>query len=153
MKRLAERMQAQTMRVIRASGLPIQPSNVLTLAILNERGPQTVSDIAAFLKLAQPTVTRAVAGLVNEGVVTLDRGEGDQRQRLVSLTSYGRDIWQRAEKEVWLPLEEAVDAMLAGMNCDLLGGLVEVEREIARKPMDQRVRERKTHHPTSDRDV
>jgi DNA-binding MarR family transcriptional regulator len=146
-------MQAQTMRVIQASGLPIQPSNVLTLAILNEHGPQTVGSIAVILKVAQPTVTRAVSGLVNDGVVTLGRGEGDQRQRLVALTPYGRDIWQRAEREVWQPLEEAVDAMLDSMNCDLLAGLVEVEREIAHKPMDQRVRERKSRHQASDHDV
>lgn len=141
MKRLAERMQAETMRLILAAELPIQPSNVLLLATLYEHGPRTVGAVASALKLAQPTVTRAVAGLVDAGIVSLGRGEADQRQRIVALTEYGREIWQRAEREIWRPLERAVDAMLAGMNTDLLAGLREIEHSLAEMPMDERTLE------------
>ena len=73
LKRLAERMQGDVVRVAERAGLPIQPSQYPLLATLDRYGPQTIGDLTQALLLSQPTVTRSVARLIDMGLVEMSR--------------------------------------------------------------------------------
>src|SRR6202008_1210023 len=90
MKRLAERMQGEVIRMVEQADLPLQPSHMPLLGTLEQDGPQTLGRLTQALGLAQPTVTRAVARLVALGMVEVSRVHRDQRHKTISLTDAGR---------------------------------------------------------------
>lgn len=62
------------------------------LAVLQELGELGVVDLAAAALSPQPTVTHAVRRLAERDLVNSTPGKHDKRQRLVSVTSAGREL-------------------------------------------------------------
>jgi DNA-binding MarR family transcriptional regulator/N-acetylglutamate synthase-like GNAT family acetyltransferase len=140
MKRLAERMHGEVIRLVEAAGLPLQPSHMPILATLDADGPQTVGRLTEALQLAQPTVTRSLARLVELGLVEVSRRHRDQRQKTVSLTPSGRAALERARSLVWAPVEAAVNEMIADLDGPLLRVLDQLEDRLAEESLDRRGR-------------
>ena len=69
LKRLAERMQADAAEVARSLDLPVQPAQMSLLLTIRLHGPIAVGELAERLQLAQPTVTRALKTLEEDGFV------------------------------------------------------------------------------------
>jgi len=138
MKRLAERMQSESMRLVREHALPIQPSNVDLLATLYESGPQTIGEMARLLKLTQPTVTSYVASLIDQGLVELNREHADQRFKTITLTDAGRNAWIRSSVLVMSSLELAVEELLSDLTGPFLSNLERLEKRLDERSMDQR---------------
>ncbi|MBV8684321.1 MAG: MarR family transcriptional regulator/GNAT family N-acetyltransferase [Caulobacteraceae bacterium] len=140
MKRLAERMQGEVIRFVEAAGLPLQPSHMPILATLDEDGPQTIGRLTESLQLAQPTVTRALARLVELGIVEVSRIHRDQRQKTVALTSAGQSVLARAKMLVWARTEAAVEELIADLDGPLLRLLDILEDRLAEESLDRRGR-------------
>ncbi|MEM8916915.1 MAG: MarR family transcriptional regulator [Pseudomonadota bacterium] len=66
-----------------------------TLAMLNGRGPLTVSDLAKHLTTDRTTVNRNLKPLERRGLLSTQTG-ADQRQRVVSLTDEGHETFDQA---------------------------------------------------------
>jgi DNA-binding MarR family transcriptional regulator len=92
LKRLAEQMQQDVNRVTQRAGVAVQPGQFPLLAILSERGPQTVGELARAVGLSQPVTTRNIGKLVNLDLVQVDRSDADGRSRIVSLTPVGERL-------------------------------------------------------------
>ena len=90
LKRLAERMQADVLKVAVEAGLPIQPSQYPLLALIEREGSVTVGQIAETLGISQPGVTRNMARLIDLGLVEVTRDGRDQRQKSLSLSDAGK---------------------------------------------------------------
>ena len=69
LKRLGERLQAETTRFIEASGLPLPASQFPLLAALDRPGGLTVGELAEAVGVSQPGVTRSVARLAVQGLM------------------------------------------------------------------------------------
>lgn len=95
--RLARRMRQET-----DTGL--SPTLLATLATIEAAGPLTLGDLAARERVAPPTITRAVAGLESEGLVTRRVDPDDRRVARVEVTPAGRRLLERARtrKNAWL---------------------------------------------------
>jgi DNA-binding MarR family transcriptional regulator len=74
---------------------PLDRSGYLLLALLEQRGKQTMSQLALAFDLDASTVTRQVAPLERRGFVERERSVEDRRATLVSITESGR-----AEREL-----------------------------------------------------
>lgn len=85
------------------------------LELWNKDGLRQV-DLANKLDLSPPTVNKMVKGLIEVGLVTRDRFDGDGRSTRIYLTQLGSTIREEIEAQ-WLELEE---------HC--LSGLTETER-------------------------
>src|SRR5687768_320710 len=85
LKRIGERMQSQTQRIIDAHELPIQAAQFPFLAAIDRLGPSTVGDLAEAVGVTQPGATRALAQLAQEGLVEITPATDDQRRKHVSL--------------------------------------------------------------------
>lgn len=65
------------------------------LSVLHERGAMPLVELARAERVAHPTMSRIVAGLVKLGAVSRPAQEADRRQRGVALTEDGRALYER----------------------------------------------------------
>lgn len=138
LKRLAERMQADVVRVAERAGLDIQPSQYPLLVTLERDGPQTIGVLSEVLGFSQPTVTRAVARLVDMGLVSLGRLHRDQRHKTASLTAAGFQALERSKLLVFPRVQAAVEEMTSGLSGSLLEQVGLLERRLAERPLHER---------------
>ena len=138
LKRLAERMQTDVVKVAERASLEIQPSQYPLLVTLERQGAQTIGALSEALDFSQPTVTRAVARLVEMGLVQVDRIHRDQRHKTVSLTEAGRAAMERSKLLVFPRVEAAVKELTRDLTGSLLEQVGALERRLAERPLDQR---------------
>lgn len=138
-KRLGERLQADLAKVVQAHGLPIQPSHYPLLARIEEDGPLTIGALALALGTSQPSITRAVGGLVAVGLVHVTRGERDQRQRDLVLTEAGRAAMALSRNSIWPPVAAAVERLCLDLDGTLLQQLDEFEDRVSACPLSRRI--------------
>lgn len=74
------------------------------LATLHRAGPTTLGDLAAVEKVAPPTITKAVAGLADEGLVEKVTDPDDRRVQRAVLTPAGRQEVEEmhSRRTAWL---------------------------------------------------
>lgn len=96
--RLARRMRAQR------ADTSLTLSQLATLATLDRHGQLTPRDLAEHEKVQPPSMTRMLAALEGEGLVTRTAHPTDGRQVLIALTSPGRALLveDRRRREAWL---------------------------------------------------
>ncbi|MGE7696482.1 MarR family winged helix-turn-helix transcriptional regulator [Lysinibacillus sp. NPDC094177] len=81
------------------------------LRLLMDKGPHTFVDIANFMFIEKPSVTRLVQKLVELGYVETVAGR-DKREKLVRLTANGEEIVQ----EIKAQLKPFFEQALAGVS-------------------------------------
>lgn len=138
LKRLGERLQADTARFIEQSGLSVQPSQYPILAALDRNGPMTVNELVDATAVSQPGVTRNLANLVAAGVVDTNRKHRDQRHKTIALTPAGVALVERSKHEVWPYIREAVVELCAELSGSLLDQVAGVEEGLVERPLDKR---------------
>ncbi len=95
-KTVAVRMTAAT-RVYRArvgahlSKIGLHAGQESVLKALSDRDGQTMTELASFLGVQPPTVTKMIGRLVTQGYVDRRASESDGRQAHVHLTEHGRE--------------------------------------------------------------
>ncbi|TCS18402.1 bifunctional helix-turn-helix transcriptional regulator/GNAT family N-acetyltransferase [Caulobacter sp. BK020] len=139
LKRLADRLQADAAATLQALDLPIQPAQQQFLAVLRRQGPQTVGGVAQHLRLSQPTATRAIQALIEQGLIDVSREGRDQRQKLLSLSPDGQALMDRLERELWPRVEAAAVSLCGGRHAALLGEFARIEAELDRRSLLDRV--------------
>jgi DNA-binding MarR family transcriptional regulator/N-acetylglutamate synthase-like GNAT family acetyltransferase len=138
LKRLAERMQADVVRIAERAGIAIQPSQYPLLATLDLYGPQTIGALTQAMELSQPAVTRTVAKLAEAGLVVVARAGRDQRLKTVSLSDAGEAAIARSKLTVWPQVEAAVRDVLDGLPGSLLEDIAMIETRLSERPFSQR---------------
>jgi DNA-binding MarR family transcriptional regulator/GNAT superfamily N-acetyltransferase len=139
MKRLADRLQTDAAATLQAMDLPIQPAQQQFLAVLRQQGPQTVGGVAQHLRLSQPTATRAIQALIEQGLIDVSREGRDQRQKLLSLSADGKALMDRLERDLWPRVEAAAVSLCGGRHAALLKEITMIETELDRRSLVDRV--------------
>lgn len=138
LKRLGERLQADTARHIEKSGIGIQPSQYPLLAALDRFGPMTVNELVETVGVSQPGVTRNLAKLVEAGLMETSRAHRDQRHKTMTLTKAGTAVLERSKRDIWPQVHNAVVELCEGLSGDLIAQLGQVEDALVATPLDQR---------------
>jgi len=141
LKRLGERMQSQTQRILDAHELPIQAAQFPFLAAVDRLGPLTVGELAEAVGMTQPGATRALAQLAEEGFVEITSASDDQRRKRVTLTRQGKRLVEVGKRDVWPVIEAAVKDACRKLSGSLLEQLAALEDGIAAQPLDRRAAE------------
>jgi DNA-binding MarR family transcriptional regulator len=84
--------------------MAIDPAVFGVLDAVEERGPSSVTDLAAVLGVDQPRASRLVAKAVDEGLLRRQADQSDGRRTLVALTTSGQrqvDAAHSARREVF----------------------------------------------------
>lgn len=139
LKRLADRFQSEATVALQAMDLPVQPAQMLLLATVRRWGPLSVGALAQLLRISQPTVTRAVLALVDQGLIAASREDRDQRQKILTLSAEGEALVARAERDLWPRVEAAVVEMSAGLRGSFLQQIAMLEAEMDRRPLAERI--------------
>ena len=138
MKRIGERLQADTQRMMSGLDRRLQASQHPFLAALDRLGPLTIGDLADAVGITQPGATRTVAQLIELKYVEATQPDDDQRRRVISLTKTGQQLVDQAKREVWPRIEAAVIDLCGDLAGPLLGQLAAIEDGLAKDPLDRR---------------
>ena len=138
MRRIGERLQADTQRIMDELEVPLQASQYPILAALDRHGAMSIGELAAAVGVTQPGVTRSIGQLMRIGMVRTAPGPEDQRQRIVSLTRKGEEQMAFARRHVWPRIEAAVADLCAELRGPLLAQLAAIEDGLTALPLDRR---------------
>jgi DNA-binding MarR family transcriptional regulator/ribosomal protein S18 acetylase RimI-like enzyme len=138
LKRLGEQLQNDANHVSRSAGVSVQPGQLPLLALLSQRGPQTVGELARGMGLSQPVVTRNVAKLVELALLQMDPSAADGRSKIVSLTHSGERTIDRARETLWPHVAAAVRQVVDGLSGPLLAQIGQLERALAERSLAAR---------------
>lgn len=138
LKRLGDRLQADTQKIIDAHGVKVQVSHFPFLAAAARLGPLTVGEIAEAVGITQPGATRTVAQLCDAGLLQVRAGKDDQRHRIVSLSEKGRRLVAEAERDLWPRIAAAVADLCTGLDGPLLEQLAGIEEGLAEASLERR---------------
>jgi DNA-binding MarR family transcriptional regulator len=137
LKRLGERLQAQTQVVLDTTGISLPASHFPVLAALDRLGPLSVGELTEAVGVTQPGVTRLLDKLESEGLVSR-QVQDDRRIRTISLSSSGQQLVARAKRAAWPIVEAAVADACAGAAEHLLVQLAALEDALASAPLNVR---------------
>ena len=138
LKRLGERLQAQTEVLLEHAGFDLPASHFPVLAALDRLGALNVGELTEAVGMSQPGVTRLVDKLEDEGLVRSTQLADDRRVRTIALTKSGRQLVSRAKRTVWPVVEVAVANACAGPAQQLLALLSALEEALAAAPLSVR---------------
>lgn len=138
LKRLGERLQAQTQVVLTEADIGVPASHFPLLAALDRLGPLSVGELAQAVGISQPGVSRMLENLQSDGFVTSQRPKADRRLRPIVLTKGGQQVVARAQQLTWPRIEAAVAEACAGASGPLLAQLSALEEALAAAPLHVR---------------
>lgn len=138
LKRMGERLQAQTQELLQQSDIDVPASHLPLMAALDRLGPLSVGAIAQALGTSQPGVTRQLATLQALSLVRSSPAPGDLRQRTSTLTPQGRRLVARAKRSAWPAVEAAVVDACGPGGPKLLQHLAALEDALAQATLHQR---------------
>lgn len=128
---------ARLVRVIGRAAAVDSPVTLRLLSQLDELGPVSITELARADRTTQPTISTAVRGLEERGLVTRTANEQDGRSSTLALSEAGR-----AELEAARARHAEIFAALVeqhGITADALQTAVEVLRNLTTPD----------HHPTT----
>ena len=108
----------------RATGIDLSRTELRFLGVVVEGGPRAVTELGAVLHLSQPTASRTLRRLENEGLVRRIGDDADGRVARFEITVEGRAIHDRFAAH----RAGQMEASLAGMapeQREVLAGLLE----------------------------
>jgi DNA-binding MarR family transcriptional regulator len=152
LKRLGERLQAQTQALLENADVDLPASHFPVLAALEQLGAMNVGELTEAVGISQPGVTRLLDKLAAEGLVRSTQSAGDRRVRTIALTQSGRDLISRSQRTAWPMIEAAVADACAGPAQPLLAALVGLEDALAAAPLSvraERLRSEEARHASA----
>lgn len=144
LKRLGERLQAQTQVLLEEAGVQLPASHFPILAALDRLGELSVGEIAEAVGTSQPGVTRMLDKLQSDGWVKSTAASSDRRVRSIRLSVAGDKLVASARRKVWPRIETAVADACSGRAESLLPALAALEESLQETPLNVRAGE-KTH--------
>jgi DNA-binding MarR family transcriptional regulator len=113
------------------STFPAGSSGTGVLHLLDQQGPQRVSDLALCAHVGVSTMSRHVADLTSAGLLDRELDAADGRTHLVRLTTAGSAELARARQAVLDRLRRAIDGWTAEELDTLTGQLTRLATDIA----------------------
>lgn len=104
--------------------LGINIGQYFLLQTIEGRQAVSLTELGQLAELERSTVGRNVRVLERIGMVSMGRGEADQREALVSLTATGREC-MKAAQPIWEETQRAFATRLGAENVAALNGLLE----------------------------
>lgn len=138
MRRIGERLQADTQQIIDEMAIPVQAGQLPLLAAIRKLGPLSIGELAEALGVTQPGVTRSSALLVKAGYLEPSPVGEDKRRRVLSLTEKGRELMEVAERDLWPRVEAAVGDLCGDLSEPLLSQLTLIEKGLTEMPLIRR---------------
>jgi DNA-binding MarR family transcriptional regulator len=128
------------------AGLAYRPRYTPVMRALVEQEPLSIGEIAARAGITQPAATQTVALMSREGLLTVEAGARDARQKMVRLSAEGRALLPRIQA-CWKATRTAADGLDAELPYALSQALDDAIRALAARPFGQRIRDARADAP------
>lgn len=112
MNRITRRYNRMQKADLRELGLSTNKMRALTSMAV--KGPLTINELCVHVVAEQPTMSRTIDAMEQEGLVSRDISEDDQRVRMVSLTTEGREMFET----FWPAMNRTSDRLSEVLNPD-----------------------------------
>jgi DNA-binding MarR family transcriptional regulator len=109
------------------SGVDLPRPALSVLAALYRGGPARLTDLGAATHLEPALVGRSTRALAADGLLTLERDARDRRSTIATLTTAGREVFERHRRAADAVLDDA----LRGWTADDLALLADVLDRLA----------------------
>lgn len=139
LKRIGERLQADSQRLMIELGMDVPSALHPFLAALDRLGPLTVGELAEAVGITQPGATRSIAQLVDTGLAQAEASPEDQRRKVIRLTAAGETLVAVAKADVWPGIEHAVADLCATLDGPFLDQLAALEDGLSERPLGRRL--------------
>ena len=140
MKRLSDRLKAEVSQVYLEQGIAFNDSWFLVGVMLSKHKTMTVTDMAEALGISPPAISQVYGDMVKAGIVEVETGDVDRRQRILSLTPAGASVVEVLDP-IWNAFEECTKQLFIEAGCDVLLALTALEECLDEKSMLERLRE------------
>jgi DNA-binding MarR family transcriptional regulator len=138
MRRLANRFVEACDVVFPDFGIVVPPRLVSTMHLLFERGPRSITDIAATIGQSHPFVIKAVKQLKALGLVDTRPDPKDGRKTIVKLTPKGKGQAQRL-LDVRPVFEAAYVRLMAESDAKIFDSLWRMENALGKVTFSDRI--------------
>ena len=138
LKRIGERLQADTQQIMDELEVPLQASQYPLLAAIDWLGPLSIGELAVAVGITQPGATRSLSQLVGLGLCAVRTTPDDQRRKVASLTKKGQRLVDVAKRDVWPQIERAVADLCGDLSGPLLQQLASIEDGLTEAPLIRR---------------
>jgi DNA-binding MarR family transcriptional regulator len=89
----------------------LSPTAISLLLVVARTGPVRLSELAEREGINPTMLSRAVAGMVQDGLLERSNDEGDRRAAWVEVTGAGRRLAQRMRRERTAAVNQALEAL------------------------------------------
>jgi DNA-binding MarR family transcriptional regulator len=136
---LLELLDGAVLRAYEVAGLDYRPRFTPVMRVLAERESLTVGQVAEKARITQPAATQTVALMKKQGLITVEAGADDARQRVIRLSPKGRKYLPQLQV-CWEATGGAAASLDADLNYPLSQCLADAIRAIEQQSFDARIR-------------
>ena len=122
------------------AGLTYRPRYTPVMRSLMKQEPATIGFIAEAAGITQPAATQTVALMLKDGLISVETGAKDGRQKLIRLTALGRELIPQLEL-CWKATADAAASLEAELPHGLSTTLEQAIAALSAKSYDQRIEE------------
>jgi DNA-binding MarR family transcriptional regulator len=119
---------------MRAVGLSLSRTELRFLGRLDDAGASSVSSLADALDVSQPTASRSLRTLEDDGYVTRRPHSGDGRVAIYAITAKGRKERNRLVEYMHTQLADALAGLPARRRRELAAALSELVDRLSARP-------------------
>jgi predicted GNAT family acetyltransferase/DNA-binding MarR family transcriptional regulator len=142
LKRLGERLQDDVATLAASHDFDVPAGLFPILAAVAEAGTPTIGELAPLVGVSQPAVTRGVLGLVDRGLVAVERRSADQRLKTVTVTPKGAALVAKAKRVLWPAIADAVRDLTRDGDDAFLDHIDAFEDKFAERSLGERAADR-----------
>jgi DNA-binding MarR family transcriptional regulator len=110
------------------------PARLSALSVLVFSGPRPIGQLARDERVSAPTMTRLVAGLEADGLVTRTADPDDRRTQRIAATARGREILVAGRARRVAALEALLVGVAAEDRAALAGAVTVIEERLLGEP-------------------
>lgn len=139
LRRLSEQMSGQAAEVYALYHLPFEPRWFPVFYLVAEQPGQSVGELAHRIGQTHAAVSQVVKELGKHGLVCTERGAGDLRRNVVTLTAKGAALWPALQEQT-NDVRLATMALLEETRHNLWLAMGELEHALAQRSLASRVK-------------
>ena len=139
LKRIGERLQADSQRILKAYQLRTPAGQWPFLAALEKLSALSIGELAKTVGVPSREPLEWSLSSWMRGLVTVLASSEDQRRKKVSLSPQGKRLVATGRQEAWPAIETAVRDLCHGLKGPLLKQLGAIEEGLVERPLDRRV--------------
>lgn len=140
LRHLIELLDGAVQQAYADAGLAYRPRYTPVMRVLAQQDCATIGQLAGVAGITQPAATQTVALMKKEGLLLVEAGDDDGRQRVVRLSPKGKAMLPRLQT-CWRATRHAADSLDTELEFPLSVCLAQAITALERHGFSERIRE------------